>query len=129
MTLLNPNDIADVLSLIRDIGDRLDGIGERLDGIDGRLDDIEENAGRIEEDTAEITTRLAMLASVEPGHGRAVALAVEAVLADLIDRQSLIPAGDGDGYDQDCPGCLLKKNGYPRLAQLFAGAAPDGEQA
>ena len=124
MALLDPRniDVADLLGLIRDIGDQLDGISERLDGIE---EDIE-HVGHIEDDVAEISGRLAAMAAAEPGHGRAVALAVEAVLADLADRQSLIPVADDESV---CLGCLLKENGYPRLAQLLADAGPDGEQA
>jgi hypothetical protein len=114
MTLLNSLsssgniDIADLLSLLRDIGDRLDGIQARLDGTEERHD--------------EITGMMAAMAAAEPGHERAVRMAAEAVLADLAARQSLI-TGDGE-Y---CASCLLKENGYPQLAQLLAGARPDGE--
>jgi hypothetical protein len=123
MTLLDPKniDVADLLGLIRDIGDQLDGIHERLDGIE----EDTERVGHIEDDVAEISGRLAAMAAAEPGHARAVALAAEAVLADMEDRQSLIPVADDESV---CPSCLLKENGYPRLAQLLADAGLDGEQ-
>jgi hypothetical protein len=117
-------DMADLLSLIRDISDQLDGIGERLDGIE---EDIE-HVGDIEDEVTEITGMLSAMAAAEPGHDRAVALAAEAVIADMADRQSLIPITDDDsGYHPRCPGCLLKKNGYPRLARLLADTGPDGD--
>ena len=70
MTLLDPRhtDTADLLSLIRDIGERLDGIGERLDGISERLDHIEDDSiERIGDDTAEITCKLSMIAQLLTG--------------------------------------------------------------
>lgn len=57
MTLLDPKnvDTADLLSLIRDIRDRLNDIS-------GRLDIIEERVGHVEDDVTEIADRL----SAEP---------------------------------------------------------------
>jgi hypothetical protein len=122
MALLDPKntDVADLLSLIRDISDQLDGIHERLGGIEEDIEHVE----HIEDDVAEIGGRLAAMAAAEPGHARAVALAAEAVLADMEDRHSLIPVAD-DG--PVCTSCVLRANGYPRLAQLLAEAGPDGE--
>lgn len=117
MTLLDPKntDVADLLNLIRDIGDRLDGIEDMLGSVDLA---VELHDGKLN-----------ALIATEPGHERAVGLAVEAVLADMEDRRSLIPVHDDDGeYKPHCASCLLKKNGYPRLAKLLTDAGPDGEE-
>lgn len=66
----------------------------------------------------------------ERGHEGGVIQAVWAVLADMEDRQSLIPVHEEDReYDVGCVVCLLRKNGYLRLAQLVAGSGPDGGHA
>jgi hypothetical protein len=55
-------------------------------------------------------------------------LSLIAVLADMEDRKSLIPVHqDDDEYKPRCASCLLKKNGYPRLARLLADADTDDE--
>lgn len=116
MPLLDPKniDVADLLSLLRDIGDQLDGISERLDGIEETLDSIET-------DTELHDLKLNALIATEPGHDRAVELAAQAVIADMADRQSLILVADDESeYHPRCTGCLLRKNGYPQLAQLLA---------
>jgi hypothetical protein len=113
MTLLDPKntDVADLLGLLRDIDDRID-----------ELVDVDQ----LVEVRDEISGKIGALIATEPGHDRAVLLAVGAVIEDMADRRSLIPVGDDDSeYDPRCNGCLLKKNGYPRLAELYGGTADE----
>jgi hypothetical protein len=127
MIVLDPKNVnvADLLSLIRDI--------------DGRLGDIEDATTELDEGIDEV------LAAVRKrgrkgkrkhggghhhGHGgdgyrEGVVHAVQAVLADLDARSSLIPVNDSDDeYDDGCLCCLLKKNGYPHLADTFSEVTP-----
>jgi hypothetical protein len=121
MPVLDPRniDVADLLSLIRDIADRLDGIEKMLDLIDDRLIDTEG-------DLHGVDSKMDALIATEPGHERAILLATHAVINDMEDRRSLIPVHeDDDEYKPHCASCLLKKNGYPRLAQLLADTGED----
>jgi hypothetical protein len=120
MPVLDPRnlDVADLLSLIRDIADRLDCIDEHLDHADDRLGDIDANIHAVE-----------IVLAREPGHDRGVAAAVNATIADLHDRHSLIPVADDDEYEDHCIGCLLKKNGYPSLAAVVNAVGSHDEEA
>ena len=71
VTLFDPKhaDTADLLGMIRDIGEQLDGITERLDGLEQTLDGVGDRASRIEDDTAEITCKLAIITAGWPAGG------------------------------------------------------------
>jgi hypothetical protein len=125
MPLLDPKnlDVADLLGLIRDISDRLATIEDTIDHIEAAVDLVHEDA------VPGITSELHALIAAEPGHERAVLMAVDAVITDMEQRKSLIPVDEqDDGYEQHCAGCLLKKNGYPRLADLFSGTGGEHDR-
>jgi hypothetical protein len=127
MIVLDPKnvDLADLLSLIRDINDQL-----------GDLKDATDQLGA---DTTWLMARKPARKGKgkrkhggghHHGHGgdgyrEGVVHAVQAVLADLDARSSLIPVNDSDDeYDERCLCCLLRKNGYPHLAETFSEVTP-----
>jgi hypothetical protein len=125
MNLIDPKnvDTADLLSLLRDIGDRLDDIEEATDHLGSGVAALVAAArkrGR----------KGKRKHSGHPGNGgnryrQGVQHAATAVLADLDARSSLIPVNDSDDeYDEGCWCCLLRKNGYPRLAEVVNEATP-----
>jgi hypothetical protein len=109
---------ADLPALLRDITDRLDSIEYAL-----------KHTEAFEEHVAQVARGLNACMTTRPGHWRSIRLAVESAMVDMEARQSLIRVDEDDSeYEQHCVSCVLTKNGYPRLAQLYADSRPgDGE--
>jgi len=123
MNLLDPKnaDMADLLTLIRDISGQLEDILDGIAGLGGATDEV---LTEVRKPAHKGKSKPAGKGKSKHAYRQGVLDAVEAVLSDLVDRASLIPVSDSDDeYNEECTCCLLRKNGYPTLARLSSKAA------